>query len=134
VVGRKVTKARLLGDIYEAVCTSAALPVPLDAPAIAMFRLVLAEARGLIRQRDVIEAQADELLRTHPDYLHLRQVPGIGPFMWGIKIGPLVKVERPICKQLGSSFAGTNGYGQDGRFRPFVARNRTGLCADGSAL
>ena len=44
-----------------------------------MFRLVLAQARGLIRQRDAIEAQADELLRTHPDYLRLRQVPGIGP-------------------------------------------------------
>lgn len=79
VVGRKVSKARLLGDIYETACTSTALPVPLDAPAIAMFRLVLAEARGLIRQRNAIEVQADELLRTHPDYLRLRQVPGIGP-------------------------------------------------------
>jgi transposase len=44
VVGRKVSKTRLLGDIYETACRSAALPVPLDAPAIAMFRLVLAEA------------------------------------------------------------------------------------------
>jgi transposase len=79
VVGRKVSKARLLGDIYETACASAALPVPLDAPAIVMFRLVLAEARGLIRQRDAIEAQADELLRTHPDYSRLRQLPGIGP-------------------------------------------------------
>jgi transposase len=79
VVGRKVSKTRLLGDIYETACASAALPVPLDAPAIVMFRLVLAEARGLIRQRDAIEAQADELLRTHPDYSRLRQLPGIGP-------------------------------------------------------
>jgi hypothetical protein len=79
VVGRKVSKARLLGDIYETARISAALPVPLDAPAIAMFRLVLAEARSLVRQRNVIEAQAHELRRTHPDYLRLRQVPGIGP-------------------------------------------------------
>jgi transposase len=55
------------------------LPVPLDSPAIAMFRLVLAEARGLIQQRNVIEAHAHELLRDDPDYLRLRQVPGIGP-------------------------------------------------------
>ena len=33
----------LAGDIYETACTSMALPVPLDAPAIAMFRLVLAD-------------------------------------------------------------------------------------------
>jgi transposase len=79
VVGRKVSKARLLGDIYETACTSAALPVPLDSPAIAMFRLVLAEARSLVQQRNVIEAHAHQLLCGHPDYLRLRQVPGIGP-------------------------------------------------------
>jgi len=79
VVGRKVSKARLLGDIYETACSSAALPAALDSPAIAMFRLVLAEARSLIQQRNTIEAHAYELLREHPDYLLLRQVPGIGP-------------------------------------------------------
>src|SRR5205085_5184811 len=79
VIGRKVSKARLLGDIYETACTSAALPVPLDSAAIAMFRLVLAEARNLVQQRDVIEAHAHELLGDHPDYRRLRQVPGIGP-------------------------------------------------------
>ena len=79
VVGRKVSKARLLGDIYETACSSAALPVALDSPAIAMFRLVLAEARNLIQQRNIIEAHAHELLREQPDYLRLRQVPGIGP-------------------------------------------------------
>ena len=79
VVGRKVSKARLLGDIYETACSSAALPVTLDSAAIAMFRLVLAEARSLIQQRNLIEAHAHELLREQPDYLRLRQVPGIGP-------------------------------------------------------
>ena len=44
-----------------------------------MFRLVLAEARSLIRQRDSIEAMADELLRDSSDYHLLRQIPGIGP-------------------------------------------------------
>ena len=46
--------------------SSAALPVPLDSAAIAMFRLVLAEARSLVQQRDVIEAHAHELLGDHP--------------------------------------------------------------------
>jgi hypothetical protein len=39
-----------------------------------MFRLVLAEARSLVQQRNVIEAHAQELLRAHPDYIRLRQV------------------------------------------------------------
>ena len=52
VVGRKVSKARLLADIYETARSSTALPVRPDSPAIAMFRMVLAEGRSLIRQRD----------------------------------------------------------------------------------
>lgn len=79
VAGRKVAKARLLGDIYETARTSIALPISPDAPAIAMFRLVIAEARHLIRQRDVIETMAGELLGEHADFRRLQQVPGIGP-------------------------------------------------------
>jgi hypothetical protein len=79
VVGRKVSKARLLADIYETARTSIALPIAPDAPAIAMFRLVLAEARHLIRQRDAIEQMAGELLDGHADYRRLQQIPGIGP-------------------------------------------------------
>jgi transposase len=79
VVGRKVSKARLLGDIYETAQSSIALPIPPEAPAIAMFRLVIAEARHLIRQRDAVERLATELLRAHPDSRRLQQIPGIGP-------------------------------------------------------
>lgn len=79
VVGRKVAKEKLLGDIYETASSSIGLPIPLDAPAIRMFRLVLAEARSLIRQRDEIETLADELLRESDDYKRLRRIPGIGP-------------------------------------------------------
>ena len=57
VVGRKVSKDRLLSDIYETAQTSIGLPLPLDSSAIAMFRMVLTEARSLIRQRDEIEAR-----------------------------------------------------------------------------
>jgi transposase len=79
VVGRKVSKTQILTDIYETARTSIGLPLPLDAPAIRMFRMVVAEARSLIRQRNEIETQADELLRHSPDYHLLRQIPGIGP-------------------------------------------------------
>lgn len=79
VVGRKVSKARLLADIYGTAQASIALPIAPSAPAIAMFRLILAEARHLIRQRDAIEQMAVELLDSHADYHRLQQVPGIGP-------------------------------------------------------
>jgi len=79
VIGRKVAKARLLGDIYETAATSIGLPIPVDGPAVAMFRMVIAQARDLIRQRDRIETMADALLAGNRDYQLLRQVPGIGP-------------------------------------------------------
>lgn len=79
VVGRKVAKTQVLTNIYAIACSSIALPVPIDSPAIDMFRMVLAEARGLIRQRDQIEKHAEQLLSQHPDYIKLIQIPGIGP-------------------------------------------------------
>lgn len=79
VAGRKIGKALLLGDIYETAMSSIALPIPPDAPAIAMFRLVIAEARYLIGQRNAIEEIASKLLGDHRDFCHLQQIPGIGP-------------------------------------------------------
>jgi transposase len=81
VVGRKVAKARLLGDIYETAQASIGLPVATDSIAIAMFRLVIAEGRSLIRQRDVVEANAHDALATNADYRRLRQIPGVGPIV-----------------------------------------------------
>jgi len=79
LVGRKVSKARLLADIYRTAQSSIGLPIALDGPAIAMFRMIIAEMRSLIRQRDQIETTADHLLSDHPDYCLLRNIPGIGP-------------------------------------------------------
>jgi transposase len=79
VVGRKVSKARLIADIYETARESIALPIPIDSQAVVMFRMVLAEIRSLIRQRDAIEAKAEDLLGGQRDYEALKQVPGIGP-------------------------------------------------------
>ena len=79
VIGRKVAKQRLLSDIYETAGASVALPVEPGSHAVAMFRMVLAEGRGLIRQRDEIEKIAEDMLANHPDDQRLRTVPGIGP-------------------------------------------------------
>ena len=79
VIGRKVSKRRLLSDIYETASESIGLPVDLGSDAVAMFRMVLAEGRGLIRQRDEIETRADATLSDHPDYCRLKTIPGIGP-------------------------------------------------------
>lgn len=79
VVGKKVSKARLLGDIYETSRTSIGLPVAMDSPAIAMFRMLVAEGRSLIRQRDEIEERAHAALSGNADYQLLRKIPGIGP-------------------------------------------------------
>jgi transposase len=46
-----------------------------------MFRMVIAEARGLIRQRNEIEKMADVLLSENADYQALRTIPGIGPII-----------------------------------------------------
>jgi hypothetical protein len=79
VVGRKVSKERLLSDIYATAVGSVGLPVHSESDAVRMFRLVLAEGRSLVRQRNEIEARAVELLSDHPDYQLLTTIPGIGP-------------------------------------------------------
>jgi transposase len=79
LVGRKVSKVRLINDIYETACASVALPIDEDSVAIAMFRMVIAQARSLIRQRDEIERTAHALLSDNRDYQLLRMIPGIGP-------------------------------------------------------
>jgi transposase len=79
VVGRKVQKSLLLSDIYETAKVSAGLPVSPDSDAIRMFRMMLAEGRSLIRQRNAIEDSAVELLDDRPHYQLLRTIPGIGP-------------------------------------------------------
>lgn len=79
VVGRKVNKKALLSDIYETAVHSVGLPVEPDSEALGMFRLVLAQGRDLIRQRNLIEAHAIELLAHRSDYQLLTSIPGIGP-------------------------------------------------------
>jgi len=79
VVGKKVSKTALISDIYETARCSVGLPVAADSDALRMFRMVLAEGRSLIRQRNEIEARAVELLSDRLDCQLLTSVPGIGP-------------------------------------------------------
>jgi hypothetical protein len=79
VIGRRVSKAALLGDIHETSKASVGLPVAPDSDAIRMFRLVLAQGRSLIQSRNAIEPRSAELLGDQPDYQLLRSIPGIGP-------------------------------------------------------
>lgn len=79
IIGRRVSKERLLADIYTTASSSVGLPVTPDSDAIAMFRIVLAEGRSLIAQRNSIEARAVKMLKDNPDYQLLCTIPGIGP-------------------------------------------------------
>ena len=79
LVGRKVSKAKLINDIYETACSSIALPVAEGAAAITMFRMIIAQARSLIQERNRIEQVAQVALANQPDYQLLRKIPGIGP-------------------------------------------------------
>ncbi len=79
LIGRKVSKARLINDIYETASASTALPVPEDSAAITMFRMVIAQGRSLIHQRDEIERLAHARLADDVEYQLLRNIPGIGP-------------------------------------------------------
>jgi transposase len=78
LIGRKVSKARVVNDIYETACSSIALPIDEDSTAVTMFRMVIAQARTLIRQRNEIERIAHDALATNHDYQLLRMIPGIG--------------------------------------------------------
>jgi transposase len=79
VVGRKVSKERLLADIYRTALSSVGLPITPDSDAASMFRLVLGEGRRLIAQLNEIEDRAAELLKTNDDYQLLTSIPGVGP-------------------------------------------------------
>jgi len=79
VVGRKVSKERLLTDVYQTAKSSVGLPITPDSDAARMFRLVLNEGRSLIAQRNEIEDRAVELLKDNIDYKLMTSIPGSGP-------------------------------------------------------
>lgn len=98
VVGRKVSKAQMLSDVYATAVSSVGLPVHPDSDAVRMFRLVLAEERSLIRQRDQIEAQAVELLSDLPDYQLLTTLPSVHHLLCHLGV-PSVWPEPARCRE-----------------------------------
>ncbi len=79
LVGRKVSKQRILADVYLTAQASVGLPVEDQSEAVAMLRLVLREMLTLCQLRDAIEERAAALLEHNADSQRLRQIPGIGP-------------------------------------------------------
>lgn len=78
-IGRKVGKRAWLQGVYELAQRSVALPIALDSPAIAAFRLRLQAFLDLTAQRADLERWADRLLGPMADYQQLQTIPGIGP-------------------------------------------------------
>lgn len=74
-----MAKQRFLEEMYEVAEQSIALPVPLNSPAIATFKLQIRRYLTLIEQRQQIEEAADQLISHRDDYQRLRTLPGIGP-------------------------------------------------------
>jgi transposase len=77
--GRKVNKRAWLTEVYELATRSIALPIALESPAVATFRLRLERFLALSAERQRLEAWADTLMGTHVDYSLLQSIPGIGP-------------------------------------------------------
>jgi len=77
--GRKVNKRAWLTELYELARRSIALPIVLDSPAVATFRLRIDRFLALSDERMRLERWAGELLADHPDYRLLQTIPGIGP-------------------------------------------------------
>lgn len=75
MVGRKVSKRRLLEDIYRTAQSSIGLPVKEDSEAVAMFRVVLGEMVHLCRLRDQLEQRAETHLKDNADFKRLPRVP-----------------------------------------------------------
>jgi transposase len=79
LVGRKVSKERILTDVYLTAQVSVGLPADENSETVAMLRFVLRQLITLCQLRDTIENRADVLLENNADYQRLRHIPGIGP-------------------------------------------------------
>ena len=81
IAGRKISKQRLLEDIYRTSQSSIGLPVEQDSEAVAMFRTVLDEMIHLCKLRQQLEQRAELHLKDNADFLRLQKIPGIGPIL-----------------------------------------------------
>jgi transposase len=80
-VGRRVHKQAKLEEIWAMAARSAALPHAPDSLAVETFRMTLRHFQHLSELRAQIEQRAEAFLCDHPDYRHLKSLPGIGPII-----------------------------------------------------
>lgn len=81
LMGRRVHKEAKIREIYALAARSIALPIAIDSPAIATFRLQLERYLQICQARQQLETVAEALLAERSDYQQLRSVPGIGPII-----------------------------------------------------
>jgi transposase len=81
VRGQKADRRRWLADFYAAAVASVGIPVAEDSEAMRMFRLLLDEYQLACERRAQLEADVVVRLQTHPDFLRLQTLPGVGPIL-----------------------------------------------------
>lgn len=81
VRGQKADRRRWLADFYTTALTSVGIPVSEDSEAVRMFRLLLDEYQLACERRAQLEAEVAVRLDTHPDFLRLQTLPGVGPIL-----------------------------------------------------
>lgn len=81
VVGRKVGKENWLINFYQTAKESIGLPIPSDAQAIKMFKIILQEHHDLCQQLKCLEDTASTFLEGNNDYQKLLTIPGVGPII-----------------------------------------------------
>lgn len=80
-MGRKVSKTRLLTELYDAAANSVGIPVGVHSVAVETFKLQVQQFYDLSLQRAELETKADQFLGDRDDYNHLRSIPGVGPIV-----------------------------------------------------
>ena len=118
ITGRKVDRARWLADFYETACHSVGLPVTPESETVRMLRVVLEEYRALCALRKRLEVDITAQLATHPDFVRLQTLPGIGPILAMIILAEARDLRRFGCTRQFLKYCGFDlCTEQSGQFR-----------------
>ena len=118
IAGRKVDRARWLADFYETACHSVGLPVTPESETVRMLRVVLEEYRALCALRKRLEVDITTQLATHPDFVRLQTLPGIGPILAMIILAEARDLRRFGCTRQFLKYCGFDlCTEQSGQFR-----------------
>ena len=99
-------------------CHSVGVPVAPDSETMRMFRVVLEEYRALCRLRKRLEADIVTRLATHPDFVRLQTLPGIGPILAMIILAEASDLRRFGCARQFLKYCGFDlCTEQSGQFR-----------------